>query len=151
MPDLGAFSLEGKTAVLIGGAGAIGSAVAVGLGKAGATLVIADVTQEKANGAAADLSGEGLSASGEVVDALDRGSIEALRDRVCSAHTTVDILVNLAGGNLPEASTSDERRFFDLPLDAFERTVAINLLRVRSCRHRSSRKRWWNNPTGRPS
>jgi NAD(P)-dependent dehydrogenase (short-subunit alcohol dehydrogenase family) len=127
MSDMAAFSLEGKTAVLIGGAGAIGSAVAAGLGKVGATLVIADVTQEKVDAAASDLAANGLCASGEVVDALDRASIEKLRDRVCAAHGTVDILVNLAGGNLAEASTSDERRFFDLPLEAMERAVAINL------------------------
>ena len=127
MPDLSAFSLEGKTAVLIGGAGAIGSAVAEGLGKVGANLVIADVDREKADTAAEVLQGSGLSAKGEVVDALNRGSIESLRDRLCSEEAPIDILVNLAGGNLPEASTSEERRFFDLPLDAFERAVAINL------------------------
>ena len=35
--------------------------------------------------------------------------------------------MNLVGGNLPEASTTDGRTFFDLPLDAFEKAVAINL------------------------
>ncbi len=127
LPDLAAFSLEGRTAVLIGGAGAIGSAVASGLGRAGATLVIADVAQAKADGAAGRLNEDGLPAKGEWVDALDRDSIESLRDRVLTEYASVDILVNLAGGNLPEASTSADRRFFDLPLDAFERAVAINL------------------------
>lgn len=127
MPDLSAFSLDGKTAVLIGGAGAIGSAAAEGLGRAGAKLVIADISQEKADAGAAALVDAGLQAEGRVVDALDKVSIEVLREGVLSDHEAVDILVNLAGGNLPEASTSPERRFFDLPLEAFERALAINL------------------------
>ena len=121
------FSLEGKTAVLIGGGGAIGMAVARGLGKVGAHVVVCDVTQEKADLGVGSLEDAGLSASGQAVDALSKDSLAACRDRVLDAHDTVDILVNLVGGNLPEASTTEGRTFFDLPIDAFEKAVAINL------------------------
>ena len=127
MADFTSFSLEGKTAVLIGGGGAIGMAVARGLGKVGAHVVVCDVTQEKADLGVGSLEDAGLSASGQVVDALSKDSLAACRDRVLDAHDTVDILVNLVGGNLPEASTTEGRTFFDLPIDAFEKAVAINL------------------------
>ena len=127
MADFTSFSLEGKTAVLIGGGGAIGMAVARGLGKVGAHVVVCDVTQEKADLGVASLEDAVLSASGQAVDALSKDSLAACRDRVLDAHDTVDILVNLVGGNLPEASTTDGRTFFDLPIDAFEKAVAINL------------------------
>ena len=125
--DFSQFSLEGKTAVLIGGAGAIGLAAARGLATVGAHAVVCDVTQEKADVGAAKLKADGLSAEGVAVDALSKESLIACRDFVSDAHGTIDILVNLVGGNLPEASTTDGRTFFDLPLDAFEKAVAINL------------------------
>jgi NAD(P)-dependent dehydrogenase (short-subunit alcohol dehydrogenase family) len=127
MADFSQFSLEGKTAVLIGGGGAIGMAVAKGLATVGAHVVVCDVTQEKADAGANALRESGLDASGESVDALSKDSIIACRDRVLEARGRVDILVNLVGGNLPEASTTDGRTFFDLPIDAFEKAIAINL------------------------
>ena len=127
MADFSQFSLEGKTAVLIGGGGAIGMAAARGLATVGAHVVVCDMTQEKADSGADALKADGLSASGQAVDALSKTSITACRDRVIEAHGTVDILVNLVGGNLPEASTTEGRTFFDLPIDAFEKAIAINL------------------------
>jgi len=127
MADFTSFSLEGKTAVLIGGGGAIGMAAARGLGRVGAHVVVCDLTQEKADLGVGSLKEAGISASGQAVDALSKDSLTACRDRVVEEHGTVDILVNLVGGNLPEASTTEGRTFFDLPIDAFEKAVAINL------------------------
>ena len=127
MADFGQFSLEGKTAVLIGGGGAIGMAAARGLAMVGAHAVVCDVTREKADQGAGKLTKEGWSAEGQAVDALSKDSLAACRDRVLAEHGTVDILVNLVGGNLPEASTTEGRTFFDLPIDAFEKAFAINL------------------------
>jgi NAD(P)-dependent dehydrogenase (short-subunit alcohol dehydrogenase family) len=127
MADFSQFSLEGKTAVLIGGGGAIGMAVARGLATIGAHAVVCDVTQEKAAQGADRLKADGLSASGQAVDALSKESLVACRDTVIAEHGTVDILVNLVGGNLPEASTTDGRTFFDLPTEAFDKAIAINL------------------------
>jgi NAD(P)-dependent dehydrogenase (short-subunit alcohol dehydrogenase family) len=127
MADYSQFSLEGKTAVLIGGGGAIGIAVAKGLATVGAHVVVCDVTQEKADAGANSLRESGLDVSGQAVDALSKDSLIVCRDRVVGARGTVDVLVNLVGGNLPEASTTDGRTFFDLPIDAFEKAIAINL------------------------
>jgi NAD(P)-dependent dehydrogenase (short-subunit alcohol dehydrogenase family) len=127
MADFSQFSLEGKTAVLVGGGGAIGMAAARGLATIGAHAIVCDVTQEKADQGAEKLKDDGLSASGLAVDALSKGSLTACRDTVVAEYGTVDILVNLVGGNLPEASTTDGRTFFDLPIDAFDKAIAINL------------------------
>lgn len=127
MATFDAFSLTKQTAVLIGGAGAIGLAAARGLARVGAHVAVCDVTQEKADAGAKALTSEGLSASAYAVDALSKESLGACRDAVLEARGRVDVLVNLVGGNLPEASTSADRSFFDLPIDAFEKAVAINL------------------------
>lgn len=121
------FSLEGRNAVVIGGGGALGSAVAQGLGRAGAYVHVVDVTVEKAEACADTIRGTGGSAASHAADATDRGSLESLRDSVLEQSPAVDVLVNLAGGNIPEASTSDERTFFDLPIDAFQKAIALNL------------------------
>ena len=125
--DLSRFSLGGLTAVLIGGGGAIGSALSRGMAEAGASVAVCDLSEEKAEAVAASIRDTGAAARAYQVDALDRDSIEGLRDGVLDDLGRVDILVNLTGGNLPEASTSADRAFFDLPLEAVQRTVALNL------------------------
>ncbi|MCZ6636079.1 MAG: SDR family oxidoreductase [bacterium] len=125
--DFTMFSLEGKTAVLIGGGGAIGSAIAKGMGTVGAQVVVCDLSLEKAEGTVQDLQGRGMIAKAYEVDALDKGSLEAACEAILEDWGQVDVLVNLAGGNFPEASTSAERSFFDLPLEALEKAIAINL------------------------
>ena len=125
--DLSMFSLRGMTAVLIGGGGAIGSAIARGLGKAGARLAVCDLAMAKAAAVTDGLREAGMTANAYEVNALDKGCIESACEAVLRDFDQVDVLVNLAGGNLPEASTSPERSFFDLPLDALEKAVALNL------------------------
>ena len=122
-----AFSLEGTTAVLVGGAGALGSAIAEGMAGAGAAVALCDLAPERAEAVAEGLRSRGGTAAAYEVDALDPSSIREACRSVLRDFGRIDILVNLAGGNLPEASTSAERRFFDLPLSALERTLALNL------------------------
>ncbi|MDA0748008.1 MAG: SDR family oxidoreductase [bacterium] len=121
------FSLQNLTAVLIGGGGAIGSALALGMAAAGANTVICDLSLEKAKDTASLVRKKGVQAEALEVNALDRASIESAAESVLRTYGQIDILVNLAGGNLAEASTSPDRSFFDLPLSALERTIALNL------------------------
>jgi len=121
------FSLEGLTSVLVGGGGALGSAIAAGLGAEGARVAVCDLSLEKADAVADELGRAGVDAAAFEVDAMDKASISTACDAILGQYGRVDILVNLAGGNLPEASTSADRSFFELPLDALEKAVALNL------------------------
>jgi NAD(P)-dependent dehydrogenase (short-subunit alcohol dehydrogenase family) len=121
------FSLEGQLAVLVGGGGAIGSALAEGMSAAGAKVAVCDLSLEKATRTLDGIRSQGGTGSAHEVDALSKTSLLEARDAILETHTRVDILVNLAGGNLSEASTSSEQSFFDIPLEAMEKTVAINL------------------------
>ena len=125
--DLSAFSLAGLSSVLIGGGGVLGSAIARGLGQAGARVAVCDLDERKASEVVADLERDGIDAGPYCIDAMDKGSIAAACEQILGDFGQVDVLVNLAGGNLAEASTSAERTFFDLPLDALEKAVALNL------------------------
>jgi len=122
---LNIFSLKGKKAVITGGAGILGSAIAKGLGKAGAEIAICDIIN--AEKIADGLKGDGIKAKGYFIDAMDIEKINHCRNEVIEDFGKIDILVNAAGGNMKNASTSKDLEFFDLPLSALQKVVGLNL------------------------
>jgi NAD(P)-dependent dehydrogenase (short-subunit alcohol dehydrogenase family) len=123
--NLKMFSLEGKTAVITGGAGVLGSAIARGLGKAGAKIALCDIIN--AEKVSQELQEEGIIVKGYYVNVMDKEKIKSCRDEVIKDFGKVDILLNAAGGNMKEATTSEELKFFDLPLSALEKVIGLNL------------------------
>ncbi len=119
------FSLEGKTAVITGGAGVLGFAIAKGLGKAGAKTALCDIVN--ADKVAQELKTEGIQAKGYYINVMDIEKVKVCRDEVIRDFGKVDILLNAAGGNMKEATTSEELKFFDLPLSALEKVIGLNL------------------------
>lgn len=122
---LNLFSLSGKTAAVTGGAGVLGLSIAKALGIAGARVAVCDIVDTAAP--VSSLSGQGMDAKGYYIDVMDKGKITACHDSIISDMGKVDILINAAGGNLKDATTSEELSFFDLPLDAMEKVIALNL------------------------
>jgi len=122
---LNMFSLEGEKAVITGGAGILGSAIAKGLGKAGAEVALCDIVN--ADKGAHKLQEEGIKAKGYYIDVMDIEKIKTCYNEIMNDFERVDILINAAGGNIKEATTSEELSFFDLPLSAFEKVVGLNL------------------------
>lgn len=122
-PDI--FSLKGKTAVITGGAGILGSSIASGLGNAGAQIAICDIVDYRER--AENIAGEGINTKGYYIDVMDKDKVTICKDSIISDFGSIDILINAAGGNLKEATTSEELSFFDLPLNAMERVIALNL------------------------
>jgi len=119
------FSLEGKRAVVVGGAGILGSAIAKGFGMAGAKVAICDrVNYEEA---ADELRKEGIDAEGFYIDALVVEEVKKCKEKALEWLGGVDILLNAVGGNMKEATTSETQSFFDTPLSALEKVVALNL------------------------
>jgi len=119
------FNLKGKKAVITGGSGILGSAIARGLGKAGAEVAICDIinTNKIVNG----FKEEGIRVKGYYIDVMDIKKIKTCYNKIMNDFKRVDILINAAGGNVREATTSKEVSFFDLPLSAFEKVVGLNL------------------------
>ncbi len=117
------FRLTGRNAIVTGGAGVLGAVFVRTLAAAGARVWIADLSLERAAALAAELNRAGLDVQPITVDVLQRSSLEAALAQTGPA----DILVNAAGGNLPAATTGPDASFFDLPLGALERVIALNL------------------------
>lgn len=119
------FDLTGKVAVITGGAGVLGFAMARGLGKAGARIVICDIRNSDV--AAKKLTEESIEAEGYRTDVLDIENLKEVAKKIEEKYKRVDVLINCAGGNMKEATTSPELSFFDLPLSALEKVIALNL------------------------
>jgi NAD(P)-dependent dehydrogenase (short-subunit alcohol dehydrogenase family) len=119
------FDIQGKVAVVTGGAGILCAAICKGLGEAGARVAVLDLRAEAAEGTARQI---GKDAIGIGCDVLERSSLEEAAAKVLEAFGRVDILVNGAGGNRPQASTSPEQSFFDLPADALRWVIDLNLV-----------------------
>jgi len=89
--------LAGKTAVVTGGASGIGFGIAGALGRAGATVVLADINGDAAEAAAAGLRGAAIDARAIAVDVSDPGSMEAAARAVEGMTGAVHVLVSNAG------------------------------------------------------
>ena len=119
------FDLSNKVAVIIGGSGILGSSIASGLGRAGSSIAICDINNTDI--VVEKLKNEHINAKGYYIDVMDKNKIEQCKNRVLNDFGRIDILVNAAGGNLKEATTSKGLSFFDLKLSALEKVIGPNL------------------------
>ena len=95
------FSLQGKTAVVIGGTGELCGTMAVGLARAGAEVVLGGRIPQKAEKRLAEIEGHGGKGYFVPVDVTSRESLQHLLDTVLERSGQVDILINGAGTNSP--------------------------------------------------
>ena len=121
------FSLENKMAIVTGGTGVLGGAIAHGLAAAGATVGILGRRAEKAADVAAKIEATGGAAFPLPADVLDKASLLAAREEVMGRYGRIDILINSAGGNIPKATIFGDLTFFNMTQEAFEQVVALNL------------------------
>lgn len=122
------FGLSDKTAVITGGGGVLCSQMARALGQMGAKVAVLDILEDKAQQVARQIGQAGGQAIPVKCDVLDRASIEQACQVTLDAFGQVDVLINGAGGNRKEATTSDELSFFDLPVEAIRWVFELNIL-----------------------
>jgi NAD(P)-dependent dehydrogenase (short-subunit alcohol dehydrogenase family) len=121
------FSLTDKVAIVTGGTGVLGSAFARGLAAAGAKVGILGRRRHKAEEIAEAIEQSGGTAVPLPADVLDKEQLKSARDLVLNTWGHADILVNAAGGNMPEAIIFGNVTFFDMPQEAFEKVMVLNL------------------------
>jgi NAD(P)-dependent dehydrogenase (short-subunit alcohol dehydrogenase family) len=119
-------TLSGKTAVVTGGYGVLGASMSSGLAAAGARVAILGRRREAADAQVAAIRQAGGEAMTLVADVLDEPALQAACDEVLGAWGRLDILVNAAGGNVQRAR-NDNSSIFDVPIDAFEEVLQLNL------------------------
>ena len=117
------FSLEGKVIILTGATGGIGEALAMGLGRAGATAVLTGTRKEKLEEVCAAIRAEGGKADGRVMNMRNKEEIQPFVDGVIRDYGQIDVLVNCAGVNL-------RLGLLDFPEEEYDRIMDINFKNV---------------------
>ena len=111
-------NLKGRTAVVTGGAGGIGRAVAVSLARRGCHLALADVDESGMEGTADLLREYGVRVSRHRLDVADRAAVKGFPAVVAAEHPGVDVLVNNAGvavgGTFEQVSEEDFEWLFEI-------------------------------------
>ncbi len=129
------FSLQGVTAVITGGSGALGSAMARGLASAGARVAIISLRAETGVKVVDAIQAEGGQAINIASSVNDDAALARAVEQVTNTFGPVDVLVNAAGGNNPLATTNDTRSFFDIGVEASNAVFSLNMMgTVQSCR-----------------
>ena len=122
------FNLAGKTAAITGGGGVLCGEIAQALARVGVNVVVLDILPDKAQEVVGQIKRSGAKAVAVPCNVLERASIEQARAAAHDAFGPIDILINGAGGNKREATTSDQLAFFDLPADAIRWVFELNIL-----------------------
>jgi NAD(P)-dependent dehydrogenase (short-subunit alcohol dehydrogenase family) len=120
------FNVQGLTAVITGGSGQLGRVMAQGLALAGAQVAVVSRSAETSAMVAGAINTDGGKAIGIACNVMDRAALERTVEQVTSTFGPVDILINAAGGNQPQATTSAELTFFDLDAQALEQVFGLN-------------------------
>jgi NAD(P)-dependent dehydrogenase (short-subunit alcohol dehydrogenase family) len=127
-PYMQAYDFSGRCIVVTGGGGVLGGAMVRALCACGADVAVLDANLPAAQQVVDSIepgAGRALAISGNV---LQVESLQAALERVLEDFSKVDGLVNAAGGNRPEASTSAQTSFFDLPPEALRWVFDLNLM-----------------------
>ncbi|HET6878885.1 MAG TPA: SDR family oxidoreductase [Pirellulales bacterium] len=122
------FNLENETAVVIGGTGVLGGAMADALATAGARVAVVGRSAERGHARVREIESQGGEAIFEAADASDRDSLVHARDAILNRWSTASVLVNAAGGNRPDATLPPGADFCQLPLDAWRTVFDLNLV-----------------------
>jgi NAD(P)-dependent dehydrogenase (short-subunit alcohol dehydrogenase family) len=117
-PDI---RLDGQVAVITGGGGGIGRAIALAFAAAGADIAIGDIVPERCDETAARVGELGRQALGMPTDVMDTNQIRALVDATASRFGRINILVNNAGG-------VTQRPFLEQSERSWRRHIDINLV-----------------------
>lgn len=138
MTNLSFEDLKGKVCVLTGGAGVIGTCIAKGLASVGVKTAIVDLNADSATALAASIQAEyGVTTIGVGASVLDKDSLIAAKAIINEKLGKIDLLINGAGGNSPQATTAVEemtsdnmgdlsKTFYGLGMDGFQKVFDLN-------------------------
>jgi len=122
------FNLDDEVAVVFGGTGVLGGAMADALASAGAKVVVVGRSAERGMERVRAIEKAGGKAVFQQADAMSRESLLAARDAILNRFGKVTVLINGAGGNKPEATIMPSGDFCKLPLDGWQAVFDLNLV-----------------------
>ncbi len=122
------FDLKGEVAVVIGGTGVLGGALAEGLASAGASIAVLGRNADRGQERVKKIRDAGGHAEFFSADAISRESLKKAREQIEKAFGATTILVNAAGGNDPKVTVAGERKFEEIALEDWRANFDMNLV-----------------------
>lgn len=121
------FRLDGKVAIITGGNGVLGGAMAKALASAGAKTVILGRNPETVNSRVREIQSTGCESLGIPADVMKDEELKVAKSAILDEYGTIDILINAAGGAVKGAIVNPDESFFEKPIDAHKYVVDLNL------------------------
>lgn len=121
------FDLSGEVAVVIGGTGVLGGALAEGLAQAGAKIAVVGRNADRGTARAQAIQAAGGQAAFFPADAISRCSLAEAHERIEAALGAPTILLNGAGGNDPKVTVTPEHPFEAIQLADWQANFDLNL------------------------
>jgi NAD(P)-dependent dehydrogenase (short-subunit alcohol dehydrogenase family) len=122
------YNFNGVTVAITGGAGILGSEFACTLANFGANVAILDINLEPGRALLERMGKRARQAALIECNVLKPESLNKAANEVVTRFGKVDCLINAAGGNQPQATTSPELKFFDIPAEALRWVFELNLV-----------------------
>jgi NAD(P)-dependent dehydrogenase (short-subunit alcohol dehydrogenase family) len=116
-----------RVAVVTGATGVLGGAVARAFAREGTSVGVLSRSHARVEAFTEELRESGADACALTADVTDVAQLESALEAALERWGRVDVLVNAAGGQVPAAIAGDGQSFFDLPLDAIDEVVRLNL------------------------
>jgi len=113
------FDLTGKVAVVVGGAGGLGRAQALGLAEAGADVAVASRNLDSLKAVAKEITAKGRKSLAVKVDVVDEKQVNAMVETIMKTFSHIDILVNAAGLAIRQPADS-------FPIEEWQQVMDIN-------------------------
>lgn len=120
------FSVKNKRIIITGATGVLGETMARHLAKEDAQVIIIGRTPSKVEKLIEELRTAGGKADGFLADVTNEAQVEVVAQKIKDRYNSIDILINLAGGNMPEALVRPDQTIEDLSADAVKKVMDLN-------------------------
>ncbi|MDR3261006.1 MAG: SDR family oxidoreductase [Tannerella sp.] len=121
------FSIKGKVVIITGAGGVLGGSIAKSFISAGAKIAAIDIRRENLDRCVEELTALGGEATGITGNVLDIESLESVSQQIVEKWGRIDILLNIAGGNMPGATLSPDQSFFEMNIGDWEKVTRLNM------------------------
>lgn len=121
------FCIKDKVAIITGASGVLGGSLAKSFVEADVKVVALGRNQTKLDAVVKELQDLGGDSFAVEANVLDLESLEAASQKILDKYGKIDILLNIAGGNIPTATLTPDQSFFDMDMTAWDEVTDLNI------------------------
>lgn len=121
------FDIAGKVIAVTGATGVLAGGTANYLQQQGATVIYLGRSQDRVDAAVDAATTISDACRGYVFDVLDQDALDAVYEKIVCDFGPIDVLINGAGGNMPDATIGLDKDVFDLKIDDYSKVLDLNL------------------------